>query len=241
MSNPTVPATDLTDRLTALRGQGAARFEPVRFHYLDALARRLDGDHRPGLATTREKLERELSALEEALAAARRHTDALIEQCGDEALRTRLQALGERGEHRAARRLASAGGAPSPLGALVGELRAGDTSPAAPAGASALDALLHEQHQRLRAHHQGQSNAAPKRDLKAAADIRARHARQRTAQRIDAALAHPTGDAGPLNSHRQVVRALDQLHELAPEYLERFVGYVDTLMALEKALGNRRG
>ncbi len=127
------------------------------------------------------------------------------------------------------------------LAELVRHLGAADDTPAAPADASPLDALLHEQHQRLRAHHQGQDDAAPKRDLKAAAEIRARHARQRTAQRIDAALAQPTGDAGPLNSHRQVVRALEQLHELAPEYLERFVGYVDTLMALEKALGNRRG
>ena len=230
------------ERLDALREQGAERFDPVRFHYLDALARRLDGDHRPGLAGTRQKLEQQLAALEQALEAARRHTDGLIEQCDDPARRARLQALGERGEHHAARRLAdSATGGPSPLARLVRQLGAADHAPATPAGASALDALLHEQHQRLRAHHQGQDNAAPKRDLKAAAEIRARHARQRTAQRIDAALAQPTGDAGPLNSHRQVVRALDQLHELAPEYLERFVGYVDTLMALEKALGIRRG
>ena len=238
MSNPSVAPAD---RLEALREQGAPRFDPVRFHYLDALAQRLDGDQRPGLAATRQKLEQELAALEDALTAARKHTDQLIAQCQDNALRARLQALGERGEHRAARRLAETGAGPSPLGALVGELRAGDASPAAPAHASPLDALLHEQHQRLRAHHQGQSEGAPKRDLKAAADIRARHARQRTARRIDAALAQPTGDSGPLNSHRQVVRALDQLHDVAPEYLERFVGYVDTLMVLEKALGKRRG
>ncbi|QJX03322.1 DUF2894 domain-containing protein [Alcanivorax sp. IO_7] len=101
--------------MDALREQGAERFDPVRFHYLDALARRLDGDHRPGLAGTRQKLEQQLAALEQALQAARRHTDALIEQCDDPARRARLQALGERGEHHAARRLAhSASGGPRP-------------------------------------------------------------------------------------------------------------------------------
>ena len=41
--------------------------------------------------------------------------------------------------------------------------------------------------------------------------------------------------AGPLNSHHLVHRTLVLMRELSPEYLERFVGYVDALQWLEQA------
>jgi hypothetical protein len=42
-------------------------------------------------------------------------------------------------------------------------------------------------------------------------------------------------NAGPLNSHHLVHRALTLMRELSPEYLERFVGHVDALQWLEQS------
>ncbi|MEH6551242.1 MAG: DUF2894 domain-containing protein [Pseudomonadales bacterium] len=40
---------------------------------------------------------------------------------------------------------------------------------------------------------------------------------------------------GPLNSHSLVIRSLTSMRELSPEYLSRFVSYIDTMLWLEKA------
>ena len=41
-------------------------------------------------------------------------------------------------------------------------------------------------------------------------------------------------NAGPLNSHRLVIRSLSAIRELSPAYMNRFVSYLDTLLWLEK-------
>ena len=41
-------------------------------------------------------------------------------------------------------------------------------------------------------------------------------------------------NAGPLNSHMLAIRSLIAIRELSPEYLNRFVSYIDTLLWLEK-------
>ncbi len=72
------------------------------------------------------------------------------------------------------------------------------------------------------------------RDLKALAPIREAQARQHLAARIQHAITATPGDAGPLNAHRQVARALKTLRDVSPEYLEHLVTYLDDLMVLEK-------
>ena len=71
-------------------------------------------------------------------------------------------------------------------------------------------------------------------ELKALAPIREAQARQQLAARIQHAITHVPGDAGPLNANRQVARALAALQEVSPEYLEHLVTYLDDLMVLEK-------
>ncbi|WP_312846051.1 DUF2894 domain-containing protein [Variovorax sp. MHTC-1] len=44
-------------------------------------------------------------------------------------------------------------------------------------------------------------------------------------------------NAGPLNSHRLVHRSLTVMRELSPEYLHRFMSYVDTLLWVDQANG----
>ena len=53
-------------------------------------------------------------------------------------------------------------------------------------------------------------------------------------QRLAQSRATLPGNAGPLNSHHLVHRSLTLMRELSPEYLERFVGYIDALQWLEQ-------
>jgi hypothetical protein len=48
-------------------------------------------------------------------------------------------------------------------------------------------------------------------------------------------LAEGPKNAGPLNSHRLVLQALQALRDVSPDYLGRFMAYVDALLWLEQA------
>lgn len=54
-------------------------------------------------------------------------------------------------------------------------------------------------------------------------------------QRLAQSRATLPDNAGPLNSHHLVHRSLTLMRELSPDYLERFVAYVDALQWLEQA------
>lgn len=54
-------------------------------------------------------------------------------------------------------------------------------------------------------------------------------------QRLAQSRASLPENAGPLNSQHLVHRSLTLMHVLSPEYLERFVGYIDALQWLEQA------
>jgi hypothetical protein len=56
-------------------------------------------------------------------------------------------------------------------------------------------------------------------------------------QRLADLQARAPRNAGPLNSQRLVHRALSLMQDVSPEYLHRFVSYVDTLLWLDQATG----
>ena len=55
-------------------------------------------------------------------------------------------------------------------------------------------------------------------------------------KQISHAMAQAPQNAGPINSHMLVLRALGLMRELSPDYLQRFMAYVNTLMVLENAV-----
>ena len=63
--------------------------------------------------------------------------------------------------------------------------------------------------------------------------------RLRAEQRLRQALAGVPAQAGPLNSSHVVHRALQALHDLSPAYLDAFIAYIDTLLALDDASGGQ--
>ncbi|MBR9872239.1 MAG: DUF2894 domain-containing protein [Gammaproteobacteria bacterium] len=122
---------------------------------------------------------------------------------------------------------------PSPLLELINTLNQAQDGTPAQAPRSAIERLIfgatgEEEVER--------PQASPNRPqpLKAMARATAEHGVQALQDRIQHAIEDIPADAGPMNAHRLVSRAIAEMQRLSPEYLNRMVNYTDTLMALEK-------
>jgi len=76
--------------------------------------------------------------------------------------------------------------------------------------------------------------AAP-RELKTLGYFRSTWSRLSADRRLTQSLAAVPENAGPLNSHQLVHRALTLMRGLSPEYLHRFMSHVDALLWLDRA------
>ncbi|TVP53915.1 MAG: DUF2894 domain-containing protein [Halomonadaceae bacterium] len=70
--------------------------------------------------------------------------------------------------------------------------------------------------------------------LKAMARAKANQRQLVRQERIRCAIEQIPKDAGPMNAHRLVSRAIAEMQQLSPAYLERFANYTDSLLALER-------
>lgn len=80
----------------------------------------------------------------------------------------------------------------------------------------------------------GPGEAQP-RELRTLRAHRDTWARLRDEQRLAQALSTLPPNAGPLNSQRLVLRALQRMRELSPGYFHRFLAHLETLQGLEQA------
>ncbi|MEJ8853387.1 DUF2894 domain-containing protein [Variovorax robiniae] len=72
-------------------------------------------------------------------------------------------------------------------------------------------------------------------ELKSLSYFRSTWSKLSADRRLTQSLAKVPGNAGPLNSQHLVHQALTLMRDLSPEYLNRFMAYVDTLLWLEQA------
>ncbi len=181
--------------VAAWRARGAGRFDPVRLHFIETLAKRTavqSGEARRLL---------------------------------DERLRQLLSAYGE-DFGKAVPEAVAAAAQPLPRGALaelVEHIARQSPLPEAPAssGAAPTRATM------------ANSAAAPA-ELKTMRYFRGTWSRLSADRRLTQSLAKMPENAGPLNSHHLVHRALILMRDLSPEYLNRFMTYVDTLLWVEQ-------
>jgi hypothetical protein len=185
VSSDDTPRSDSAALIEAWRARGDDRFDPVRFHFVEALVRRT-ADHRGGARRVLDaKVERVLSSYSEDLARA---------GCAPAA------------EDPPATQAGAA--TPGPLAGLVDHIaRHAPFSPTVP--------------------------SAP--ELKTLSLFRSTWTRLSADRRLTQSLAKVPENAGPLNSHHLVHRSLSLMRELSPEYLNRFVSYVDTLLWIDQA------
>lgn len=216
--------SDPDGAIAALRARGAHWFDPVRFRYIDALARRAaahSGDVRQSIDR---KLEEALAAYTADYEKARCNaSDAMtlvasrFPEAADE-----LQRLHAGGDFSGIRRLAA-----RLEGRCQGELLAGlvhyidRLSSDAEASAAAADNAV--------------PRAGPPAELKALRHHRSTWSQLGVDRQLTRSLAKAPENPGPLNSHLLVLRSLRRMQEISPAYLERFMSHVDALLWLDQA------
>ena len=182
MSEPSEPT------LESLRAEGAHHYDPARFHYLEALARRLQGQH---------------AAVQQVLAS--RFREDVAAYAGRRSL-------------------------------IVGEIPCLPKS-AAPAPGAALAQLNRELNARARADAGTElaSEGASLSDLRSVRQFSEVWSKISAEQQVVQALHRGPENAGPLNSHRLMLRSLSLMQSLSPDYLRRFLSQMDSLLWLEQA------
>jgi hypothetical protein len=184
-------ATDSNATIDAWRQRGDHRFDPVRFHFIEALARRAAGYEGDARRLLDERLQMHMAAYAEAVQKSREASQAPDNEP-----------------------------APAPRSALA-ELveHIGQHAPPSAIGSA--------------------TTAAPSGELKTLRYFKSTWSRLSADRRLHQSLAKVPENAGPLNSHHLVHRALTLMRDASPEYLNKFMSYVDGLLWLDDA--NARG
>lgn len=235
-ASPTAPAAlpsdrtgDAASQIAALRQRGGERFDPVRFRFIEGVARRLPaqpaavreilGDRlRQALAEYGERFGQAQSAARDTAVRLTAQFPAAAEELA------RLGAAGDFGGlRRCAGRLEKQGQV-APLAELVRRL----AQPAPADGGTAPDGLPGMA--------AGQAAAAPS-ELRSLSYFRDTWSKLSVDRQLNQALAQGPENAGPLNSHLLVLLSLQRLRELAPDYLNRLMSHVDALLWLDQASG----
>ena len=206
-------------RLTSLRSAGGQRLDPARFHYLEVLSQRTQAASGALRRILEDRLDSALVAYVERM---RLDREAACDEVAS--LSGRYPGLG-----RELRRLLANGDTSSVrrLG-----LQAGLQAPCAP---------LVQLNQYIRSATGDDSVGALGGDGDANSDMRSVRRFRETWRRMSAehqvrqAVVRGPDNAGPLNSHLLVLRSLKLMREVSPDYLRRFVSYVDTLFWLDQA------
>jgi hypothetical protein len=172
-------ANGIDATLDAWRERGAHRLDPVRFHFIETLARRA-ADHS---GDARRMLDERVAAL--------------------------LAAYGKEFES------------------------APDTGPVAVK--QSVRGPLAELTDRLAQHASSDRMDPATNELKVLPFFRSTWSKLSAERRLTQSLAKLPQNAGPLNSHNLVHQSLTLMRELSPEYLNRFVSYVDALLWVDQA------
>lgn len=215
---PQDASTGFDALISSLRAAGAGQFDPVRLHYLDAMAKRasahrgsvrqmLDAKLSQALAAFRERFEQARAEANEAVTHAAQHYPHAAKDL------QRLLAVGDfKGLRRLIANLKTSEQRAS-LGALVRRLEhdASDNADARPNG-----------------------NAGSPPELKTVRNFRNTFSKLSVDLQVAQALEQAPKNAGPINSHMLVLRSLALMRDVAPDYLNRFISYADTLLCLDQ-------
>lgn len=231
-AEPLDAAVDCDAPLAALRAAGAQRFDPVRWHFIEALAARATA-HRGGV---RRVLDAKLA---QALAAFQERFDHARSDAEDAVARNAAQYPAAADE---LRRLFDAGDF-SGLQRFIATLSRRDEG-------ATLGALVRrlEQHaaQTGDAHVAGGvgsvGSAGSRSELKTIRNFRNVWSKLSADKRVAQALEQAPADAGPINSHMLVLRSLAAMRDISPDYLNRFMSYADALLCLDRCeIETKRG
>lgn len=182
----------IDERLLALREAGAARLDPVGWHYIEVLANRTLAQTGAAHELLQHKLDKALQDVQGRL---------------EEAAQATLSDAEEPPSAQA--------GSSSPLARLLQEM-ASAPIPSTRSVATIKPAAWPAENPRVR-------------------QFRKQLSRISVQKQVRQAIAQAPQNAGPINSHMLVLRALGLMRDISPDYLGRFMTHVDTLLCLEEA------
>lgn len=218
-------ASDVNAAIADLRAAGAERFDPVRLHYIEALARRTTTHHGNVRRVLEARLAQALEQFKDRFALAQREAAEAVAQSADHYPQSAsdLQRLVAEGDFKGLR-------------SLIAALQTSEQS-------TSLRALVRQLEQQAQghadAHVEGHTGARP--ELKAIRNHRDTWSKLSVDKQVVQALQQAPKNAGPINSHMLVLRSLALMREISPDYLNRFMSYADTLLSLEQGERERAG
>ena len=212
-------AFDPDVEIASLREKAADQFDPVRFHFLETLARRaleqrgevrriLDGRLSEALAAYRQRFERAQNDAQETIA----RITAQSPKAADD-----LQRLFIAGDFNAMRR-------------CVATLDENERP------VSLADLTRHiAQHSPENVEGGQERDSGSLAELKTIRYFRNTWSKLSVDRQVAQAIEQAPENAGSLNSHMLVLRSLALMRDISPDYLNRFMSYVDTLLWLDQA------
>jgi hypothetical protein len=209
MADTPASMDDLQNRLAALRASGADRRDPVRFVTLEALARRATAQPE----SIRQPLLTKLNAMADQLATSPTQATQTSAECPTPSPLTELLTYINQHAH-----------------AQPSATQAANES-AAPQGNSLAAAVNPKFRPNSQTAAGGRSRQGP--ELKSVAYFRNEWSKLSTEQQLTKTLAQAPENAGPMNSQHLVLRSLQVMRDIAPDYLQGFMSYIDTLIWLE--------
>jgi hypothetical protein len=211
--------TDSPEMLASMRQAGAHRFDPVHFHHLEALARRAGAQPSAVKRILEVKLARAVTVFGDRFEHARdeaRNAMVHAAQSHPQA-RSDLQQLFCAGDFPGVSRFISTLSVAHPRDSL-GDLVRSVAQP----GLKAVDGPV-------------DGRAGSRHEPKSVRYFRDTWSRLNAPKRVTQALGQAPRNAGPINSHGVVLRSLVMMREISPDYLNRFMSYVDSLRCLDQA------
>ncbi len=245
---------DLRKQLATLSASGADGYDPVRWRYIDSLARR--AAELPAVAAqgVEQKIRSALEQYQSDFAQAREDIPVTTGRPGENYPETdgNTQCLldGEKyfGIKRLISKLQSVRGRSSKnldaLSALSEQLLEGETPTPVFDDKAALTDFLQQQELEILASvsetsHAGKSpgkSTTKRSELKSLPRFRMSWEKIRSDNVATQVANEAPENPGPLNQHMLVIRSLTKMHDLSPQYFNRFVSYMETLRWLELAL-----
>lgn len=211
--------------LAALRSAGAQRLDPVRFHYLEVLSERLLAAPDEVQCILQGRLNEALTDYAERFKQARQAASDEVARLSSQRpdLSRELRRLFEAGDYRAVHRLgvpATCKTSQTPLAQLNQHIRS-VTQGVTPHGMDGPGTVGRDPENRT--------------EMKSLSRFRETWSKIAAEDQVIKAIGRRPQNAGPLNSHLLVLRSLALMRDLSPDYLQRFLSHLDSLLWLEQA------
>ncbi|QYF93341.1 DUF2894 domain-containing protein [Massilia sp. PAMC28688] len=215
---------DIAALLANLKDQGGPQFDGPGWHYLDVLSRRASHHQGSARGLLKAKLAQAAAAFAQRFAQARADAQEVLDGA---CLRyphaaTQLRGLYASSDYKGLRHLVASLGVREQGLALAGLVSQLEPALIMTAG----------QGPTTRISTRGTASLPPV-ELKTVRDARATWARLSVDRQLSMAMQQAPKNAGPINSHMLVLRALAMMQSISPDYMNRMVSYVDTLLALD--------